>query len=104
MDIGYKIVTREAIELVKMPSSVKVAFDNGSSVTVNRQKAPGTVWKDRNIDLDFEKWPVVLIKRQPYGEWETPHQKVLFQTIEVNVASPNGMYQLGKTIELLLGL
>lgn len=107
VDIGYKLVVREAIELAKLPASVKVSSWGENNVTVNRQKAPGTVWKDRNLTIDFEKWPIAILQRQSYGEWDTPQndaERLMFKKIEINVASPNGMLQLGKAIELLLGV
>lgn len=107
VDIGYKLVVREAVELAKLPASVKVFAWEESTITVNRQKAPGTIWKDRNVQVVFEKWPVAILQRQSGGEWDTPQtdaERLLFKKIEINVANPNGMIQLGKAIELLLGL
>lgn len=106
VDISYRLVVREAIETMKLPDSVKVAFESGDTVTVNRQKSPGMIWKDRQININFEKWPIALMSRGG-GEWDTPKteaEKILFKTIEINVAAPNGMAQLGRAIELLLGL
>lgn len=105
-DQDYIHVIREAILLAKLPESVKVAEGWDYMITVNRQKSPGMVWKDRNVNIDFEKWPVVKLKRQPQGEWDaiTARDKILFNTIEINVAAPTGMIQLGKAIELLLGV
>lgn len=107
MNIDHKMVVRGAIELMKLPDSVKIISYGGNAVTVNRQKSPGTVWKNRELHLDFEKWPVVILRRQSGGEWDAPQteaERVLFRKIEVNVAAPNGSHQLGRAIELLLGV
>lgn len=106
VDISFKLVVREAIETMRLPDSVRVASDYGNTITVHRQKSPGVIWKDRVISIDFEKWPIALLSRTS-GEWDPPKseaEKVLSQTIELNLASPNGMAQLGRAIELLLGL
>lgn len=106
MEIDHKLVVKGAMELVRLPDSVKVVSQYGDTVTINRQKAPGQIWKDRQITLDFEKWPVVILQRQG-GEYDPPRveaERLLFRKIEVNVAAPTGSFQLGKTIELLLGI
>jgi hypothetical protein len=105
-EIDHKYVVRGALELMKLPDSVKIASHYDNIVTVNRQKSPGTIWKERQVMLDFEKWPVVILKRQG-GDWDPPitkDDKLLFKKIEVNVAAPTGSHQLGRAIEMLLGL
>lgn len=92
---------------MKLPASVKIVSYGEGSVSVNRQKSPGVIWKERSININFEKWPVVILQRSAGGEWDTPlteSDRLLFSKIEVNVAAPNGSHQLGKAIELLLGL
>lgn len=92
---------------MRLPASVKIENYGGNNITVNRQKSPGQIWKDRRVSVDFEKWPVAILQRQSGGEWDTPlndSERLLFSKIEVNVAAPNGSHQLGKAIELLLGV
>lgn len=106
VNIDYKMVVRGALELMKLPDSVKIASHYENIITVNRQKSPGQIWKNRQVHLNFEKWPVVIINRQG-GEWDasmSEADQLLFKKIEINVAAPNGSHQLGRAIELLLGL
>lgn len=106
VEIDYRLVVKGAIELMKLPDSVKITgWDQ--SISVNRQKSPGQIWKNRTVTIDFEKWPVVFLQRAAGGEWDGVKNEadiLLFKKIEINVAAPNGSHQLGRAIELLLGL
>lgn len=57
---------------------------------------------DRYLYANFGKWPIVGIKRSTGGSWTK--DEIGFRTVEVNVAAPSGMHDLGRVIGLLLGV